>query len=327
MIPMLETDEIRLVLEKVSEGDPDKNFVPAYHFAICDLKGIKMGACDLRIGHNDRLYYGGNIGFRIEEPYRGHNYAEKACRLLFSIAHDHGLGYVIITCDPENMASRRTCEKLGGELVEIAELPEDNDMRQSGITRVCVFRYELNDRMPETEPVLFKIETAMNSALQKQAVRAVSCRVQPFRQWMPVLLLVISGVLLFCVSGRISSLALLLLGVYEALRITVLVPRKHGQVFEERTKLRENPPYCEMLFFEEQWGEIDHALETTDVYPYSRLYCVLETKDLLLFHVDSGFYKALKNNFTVGEKDALLAFIREKNPKVKLMTCKRYKST
>ena len=37
--------------------------------------------------------------------------------------------YVIITCDPDNWPSRKTCEWLGGELLEITELPEDNDMR------------------------------------------------------------------------------------------------------------------------------------------------------------------------------------------------------
>jgi len=44
----------------------EKGWVPAYHFAICNPNGIKMGSCDLRIGHNDKLYYGGNIGYRVE---------------------------------------------------------------------------------------------------------------------------------------------------------------------------------------------------------------------------------------------------------------------
>ena len=75
--------------------------------------------------------------------YRGHHYAEKACRLLFTLAKKHGLGYVIITCRPDNIPSRRTCERLGGELLEIAELPEDNEMRLKGLTDVCIFRFEL----------------------------------------------------------------------------------------------------------------------------------------------------------------------------------------
>ncbi len=134
--------EIRLVLEKTVEGN-DKGWVPAYHFAICDHEGTKMGSCDLRIGHNEKLYYGGNIGYRIEEPYRGHHYAAKASLLLFELARKHDLGYVIITCNPDNHASRKTCEKLDGTLLEIVSLPEDSDMREDGETEECIFRFDL----------------------------------------------------------------------------------------------------------------------------------------------------------------------------------------
>ncbi len=34
-----------------------------------------------------------------------------------------------ITCNPDNWPSRKTLEYLDGEFLEIAELPEDNDMR------------------------------------------------------------------------------------------------------------------------------------------------------------------------------------------------------
>lgn len=139
----LQNDEIRLILEKTVEGDAEKEWVPAYHFAICNPDGTKMGVCDLRIGHNDKLYYGGNIGYRISEEYRGHHYAQKACRLLFELARRHGLDFLYITCNPDNHPSRKTCEALGGELLEIAELPEDNDMRQEGETEKCIFRFAL----------------------------------------------------------------------------------------------------------------------------------------------------------------------------------------
>ena len=139
----LKNDEIQLLLEKAVEGDDEKGWVPAYHFAICDLKGNKMGVCDLRIGHNEKLYYGGNIGYRIEEEYRGHHYAGKACLLLFELARRHDLEYVIITCNPDNYASRKTCEYAGGELIEIVEVPEGNDMRERGETEKCIYRFIL----------------------------------------------------------------------------------------------------------------------------------------------------------------------------------------
>ena len=139
----LKNDEIQLLLEKAVEGDGEKGWVPAYHFAICDLKGNKMGVCDLRIGHNEKLYYGGNIGYRIEEEYRGHHYAGKACLLLFELARRHDLEYVIITCNPDNYASRKTCEYAGGKLIEIVEVPEGNDMRERGEMEKCIYRFEV----------------------------------------------------------------------------------------------------------------------------------------------------------------------------------------
>ncbi len=138
----LQDEEIKLNLERTAEGN-DQGWVPVYYFAICNHEGTKMGTCDLRIGHNENLYYGGHIGYRVEPPYRGHHYAAKACRLLFQLARKHDLGYVIITCNPDNHASRKTCEHLGGTLLEIAQLPEDNDMREEGDTEKCIFRFEL----------------------------------------------------------------------------------------------------------------------------------------------------------------------------------------
>lgn len=139
----LQNDEINLVLERTTDGNEEKGWVPAYHFAICNQDGIKMGVCDLRIGHNDKLYYGGNIGYRVDEKYRGHHYAGKACLLLFELAKMHQLEYVIITCNPDNYASRKTCEYAGGELLETVELPADNDMREDGETEKCIFKFIL----------------------------------------------------------------------------------------------------------------------------------------------------------------------------------------
>ncbi len=139
----LKNEEIRLALEKTVEGDAEKDWVPAYHFAIINREGLKVGGCDLRIGHNDKLYYGGNIGYHVDEKHRGNHYAGKACLLLFQLAKKHELQYVIITCNPDNYASRKTCEYAGGVLLEIAQLPPDNDMREKGEVEKCIFRFDL----------------------------------------------------------------------------------------------------------------------------------------------------------------------------------------
>ena len=140
----LVNDEIRLCLQKTTDENIEKGWLPAYHFAICDTQDQEMGVCDLRIGHNSNTYYGGNIGYRVHEKYRGHHYAGKACLLLFELAKKHNMDYLIITCNPDNYASRRTCEYAGCHFVETVALPEDNDIRlENSETEKCIYRIEM----------------------------------------------------------------------------------------------------------------------------------------------------------------------------------------
>ena len=108
-----------------------------------DRGGQQLGECTLRLGYTDRLYFGGHIGYGIDVAQRGHHYAEEACRILFRLAAAHGMEYLYISCTPGNAPSYRTCERLVGTLLETVELPEDNDMREKGLTHVCVFRFDL----------------------------------------------------------------------------------------------------------------------------------------------------------------------------------------
>lgn len=139
----LKTEEIILKLDHTCEADPERDWAPAYYFDICLPDGPAIGRCDLRIGHSAKLYVGGNIGYGIDEPYRGHRYAAKACRLLFGLAKRHGLDYVIITCQPDNAASARTCEIAGGRFLEVVDIPEDNEMYAEGKRKVRVYRFEI----------------------------------------------------------------------------------------------------------------------------------------------------------------------------------------
>lgn len=139
----LKDNEIQLCLDRTADAQPEKKWVPVYYFHICLNDGTRIGNCDLRIGHNEKTYIGGNIGYRIEAPYRGHRYASKACRLLFVLAERHGLEYVIITCDPSNQASARTCELAGGQYVETAVIPKDNEMYAEGKRLVMIWRFDL----------------------------------------------------------------------------------------------------------------------------------------------------------------------------------------
>ncbi len=141
----LKSEEIFLQLDHIVDtadtGRPD--WLPAYHFRICLPDGTEAGVCDLRVGHNESVYYGGNIGYRVHPQHRGRHYAGKACLLLFALARRHGLTYLYITCNPENIPSRRTCEFAGGRLEAVVDLPPDNDMALRGEPRKCIYKFSL----------------------------------------------------------------------------------------------------------------------------------------------------------------------------------------
>ncbi|GGB47210.1 hypothetical protein GCM10007199_10880 [Fictibacillus barbaricus] len=48
---------------------------------------------------------------------------------------------LIFTCNPDNIASRRTCEYVGGNLLEIIDVPENNDMYQQGEKKKCIYEW------------------------------------------------------------------------------------------------------------------------------------------------------------------------------------------
>ena len=125
-------------------ADPARGWVPAYHFwmkvrqaghrtlfgGVTHRVAI-AGGIGLRIGHGDdvELYYG-HIGYHVYPPSRGHHYAERACRLLLPLARRHGL-------------SRRTCERLGADLIETVDVPPGHPLHLRGERRKCRYCLDL----------------------------------------------------------------------------------------------------------------------------------------------------------------------------------------
>lgn len=46
-------------------------------------------------------------------------------------------------CNPDNAASRRTIERLGGKLVEIVRVPVNSELYEIGDRESCRFRVDL----------------------------------------------------------------------------------------------------------------------------------------------------------------------------------------
>lgn len=122
--------------------------VPSVMYEI-RLHGKKqaIGRCDLRMGMNEELYYAGQIGYSIQSEYRGHHYAYKACLLLFDLAKNrYKMKELLITCNPDNLASYKTLISLNGVLKEIVDVPSHHYLYQYGDFKKCIFVFDLTDR-------------------------------------------------------------------------------------------------------------------------------------------------------------------------------------
>ncbi|MCC6424563.1 MAG: GNAT family N-acetyltransferase [Phycisphaerales bacterium] len=123
--------------------------VPSYHFWMrlnqpkwdYSTQGPLLhlaGGMGFRVGHTPdiELYYG-HIGYHVFPAARGHHYAMRSVQLILPLARRHGFRALWITCNPENVASRRTCELLGCELVETVAVPSNHALYLRGERFKC----------------------------------------------------------------------------------------------------------------------------------------------------------------------------------------------
>jgi len=137
--------ELELVLTKRRSANPKRSVVPAYIFDM-RLPGKRrpIGRIDLRVGDTEMIVkYGGHIGYRVDERYRGRHFAARSIRLLIPLAKRHHLVPLWITCNPDNMASRRTCEIAGGVWVDTVDLPKNSNLYQAGDRQKCRYRFDI----------------------------------------------------------------------------------------------------------------------------------------------------------------------------------------
>lgn len=135
--------ELVLVLARLEPRNHVKDWVPAYHFDM-RVETARAGGIQLRIGRTRFLdQFAGQIGYGVEPAYRGHHFAARSVGLLLPFARELGFDELWITCDPRNVASRRSCELAGATFVEIVDLPVGCDMYLAGDRQRCRYRLAL----------------------------------------------------------------------------------------------------------------------------------------------------------------------------------------
>lgn len=140
----LENDELILKLYGALPVNIERGFVPRYVFdVLLKNNSVRIGCITLRaVLTKELLVRGGHIGFFIDEKYRGKHYAVKALTILRPFIKKVINSSVLITCDAENSASRRTIEKFGGKLTQIVqqvENPEDHTKKDC-----CYYEIDLS---------------------------------------------------------------------------------------------------------------------------------------------------------------------------------------
>lgn len=118
------------------------HLVPTYQFQMVHRETHEVLG-NIRLSHGSTPHierYAGHIGYGVRPEHRGHHYAARAVRLLLRFAREIGMDTVWVTCDPENLASRRTLELAGAEFVEIVDVPETCVIYHNGHPRKCRYR-------------------------------------------------------------------------------------------------------------------------------------------------------------------------------------------
>jgi predicted acetyltransferase len=138
--------DLQLILIKTHPAEEAIGHVPSYDLEMRWTGTTrKIGHISVRIGDLEQIQkYAGHIGYGVDAGHRGHRYAARSCLLLLPFAKEHRMNTLWITCDTDNIASRRTCEIAGGELVEIVNVPEGNAVFIRGaLNKKCRYRFDL----------------------------------------------------------------------------------------------------------------------------------------------------------------------------------------
>lgn len=114
---------MNLLLREYVTTNLPQGWLPYFVYDI-ELDNTIVGTIVLRTGTWKERYYDGHIGYTIEERYRGHHYALIASWLVMIEAAKLGFRRLIITCSPDNLASKNTIKYLPAKYLETTIVPK-----------------------------------------------------------------------------------------------------------------------------------------------------------------------------------------------------------
>ena len=143
---------IDLVAMHIEPPDPELRFGREQIWRITIHNNRKeIGQISYRDGESRCVYYYGHIGYHIDPPFRGNHYAYRACMLIRKEILMSGKASAVITCDPDNIASRKTCERLGCLLEGEVRVPEDLQKKYELSAVKCRYVWHVTAQREENE--------------------------------------------------------------------------------------------------------------------------------------------------------------------------------
>ena len=117
-----EIDKI-ILLTKLPVASSDRIDLRVIGNEICNQYYIFLHGTDICVGKIDYRGYHiqstlGDIGYEINEEYRGNNYSYEALLLLSNLLSENGIDSFVITSNKNNIPSVKIIEKYGGLLLE-----------------------------------------------------------------------------------------------------------------------------------------------------------------------------------------------------------------
>ena len=122
--PMFADAQIRLLPREYYGYSKRIRCEHTFVFDVATREGMQVaGEIALRIGDSAEMFYLGHIGYHIDPPFRGHGYAARACLLAAPVFRALDMDNVVITTDPDNQPSVKTCLRLGCQWESTVPVP------------------------------------------------------------------------------------------------------------------------------------------------------------------------------------------------------------